>query len=66
MLPESPVSVKGYIPIVTVGWVVIVRAVLAVGVIGLLPKIAFVPVGRPETLKATGKVNPFVAVNCAV
>ena len=55
--------VSGQAPTVAVSCVVIVRTVLAFGVTGFMLKVAFAPVGRPETLNTTDEVNPFVAVS---
>ena len=66
MLPELLVTVSGNVPVSTVGWVVTVRTVLAVGVMGLLANWADAPVGNPDTPSVTAELNPFTDVSCVV
>lgn len=65
-LPEIPFSINGYVPTVTVAWVVTVSTVLAVGVTGFLANSAVIPDGRPVTLRFTPELKPPVEVSCVV
>jgi len=66
MLPEFPVIVSGYVPIVTAEGVVTVKTVVPLGISGLVSNDALAPTGNPDTFKFTDELNPFVAVSWIV
>src|SRR5229473_7915389 len=56
-LPEVPVTVTVEVPMSAVP--VADKVKMLAAVVGLVPKLAVIPVGRPETVKFTLSLNPF-------
>jgi len=60
MEPETPVMITGYVPTVAVLPAVSARTLLPV--VGLLPKVAATPLGRPVTARVTLPLNGLMSV----
>ena len=63
-LPEVPVMVTVEVPVVAVE--LAVRVSTLVPVVGLVPKVAVTPLGKPDAASVTLPVNPFLSVTVIV